>query len=85
MVEGGAEEGFAELYRENFRPLFGMATALVGSRVQAEEVVQEAFASAFDRYGHLADPQQAVRRSVLGAARPASLIQTTRIVRRNGS
>ena len=65
MVEGGAEGGFAKLYRENFRPLFGMATALVGSRVQAEEVVQDAFASAFDRYVHLADPQQAVRRSVL--------------------
>ena len=65
MVEGGAEAGFAQLYRENFRPLFGMATALVGSREQAEEIVQEAFASAFDRYAHLADPQQAVRRSVL--------------------
>src|SRR5262245_19633038 len=65
MVDGGAEGGFAQLYRENFRPLFGMATALVGSRVEAEEIVQEAFASAFDRYAHLTDPQQAVRRSVL--------------------
>ncbi len=65
MVEGGAEAGFAQLYRENFRPLFGMATALVGSRAQAEEVVQEAFASTFDRYAHLTDPQQAVRRNVL--------------------
>ena len=65
MVDGAAEGGFAQLYRDNFRQLFGMATALVGSRVQAEEVVQEAFASTFDRYAHLADPQQAVRRSVL--------------------
>jgi len=65
MVDGAAEGGFAQLYRENFRQLFGMATALVGSRVQAEEVVQEAFASTFDRYAHLADPQQALRRSVL--------------------
>ena len=65
MVEGGAEGGFGELYRRHFRPLLGMATALVGSRERREEVVQQAFASAFDRYGHLADPQQAVRRSVL--------------------
>jgi RNA polymerase sigma-70 factor (ECF subfamily) len=65
MVDGAADGGFGQLYRENFRPLLGMATALVGSRAQAEEVVQEAFASAFDRYAHLGDPQQTVRRSVL--------------------
>jgi DNA-directed RNA polymerase specialized sigma24 family protein/LysM repeat protein len=65
MVDGAADGGFGQLYRQNFRPLLGMATALVGSRAQAEEIVQDAFASTFDRYAHLADPQQFVRRSVL--------------------
>jgi DNA-directed RNA polymerase specialized sigma24 family protein/LysM repeat protein len=65
MVDGAADGGYGQLYRENFRPLLGMATALIGSRAQAEEVVQDAFAATFDRYSHLADPQQFVRRGVL--------------------
>ena len=50
----GGGEDFGELYRANLRPLLGMATALIGSRAQAEEVVQEAFATTFDHYGRLA-------------------------------
>jgi hypothetical protein len=42
----GGGQDFGELYRTNLRPLLGMATALIGSRAQAEEVVQEAFARA---------------------------------------
>jgi DNA-directed RNA polymerase specialized sigma24 family protein/LysM repeat protein len=61
----GGGEDFGDLYRANLRPLLGMATALIGSRVQAEEVVQEAFATTFDHYGRLEDPTKAVRRSVL--------------------
>jgi len=61
----GGGEDFGQLYRENLRPLLGLATALIGSRTQAEEVVQEAFASTFDHYGRLDDPTTTVRRSVL--------------------
>ena len=61
----GGGEDFGELYRANLRPLLGMATALIGSRAQAEEVVQEAFATTFDHYGRLEDPTKALRRSVL--------------------
>ena len=61
----GGGEDFGELYRANLRPLLGMATALIGSRGQAEEVVQEAFATTFDHYGRLEDPTKALRRSVL--------------------
>jgi DNA-directed RNA polymerase specialized sigma24 family protein/LysM repeat protein len=60
---GGGD--FGDLYRANLRPLLGMATALIGSRAQAEEVVQEAFATTFDHYGRLEDPTKALRRSVL--------------------
>lgn len=61
----GGGEDFGDLYRANLRPLLGMATALIGSRAQAEEVVQDAFATTFDHYGRLEDPTKAVRRSVL--------------------
>ena len=61
----GGGEDFGELYRANLRPLLGMATALIGSRAQAEEVVQDAFATTFDHYGRLEDPTKALRRSVL--------------------
>ena len=61
----GGGEDFGDLYRANLRPLLGMATALIGSRAQAEEVVQEAFATTFDHYGRLEDPTKALRRSVL--------------------
>lgn len=61
----GGGEDFGDLYRANLRPLLGMATALIGARAQAEEVVQEAFATTFDHYGRLEDPTKALRRSVL--------------------
>jgi DNA-directed RNA polymerase specialized sigma24 family protein/LysM repeat protein len=61
----GGGEDFGELYRTNLRPLLGMATALIGSRAQAEEVVQEAFATTFDHYRRLEDPTKVLRRSVL--------------------
>ena len=61
----GGGEDFGDLYRANLRPLLGMATALIGSRAQAEEVVQDAFATTFDHYARLEDPTKAVRRSVL--------------------
>jgi DNA-directed RNA polymerase specialized sigma24 family protein/LysM repeat protein len=61
----GGGEDFGDLYRANLRSLLGMATALIGSRAQAEEVVQEAFATTFDHYGRLEDPTKALRRSVL--------------------
>jgi len=61
----GGGEDFGDLYRANLRPLLGMATALIGSRAQAEEVVQDAFATTFDHYRRVEDPTKAVRRSVL--------------------
>jgi DNA-directed RNA polymerase specialized sigma24 family protein/LysM repeat protein len=64
----GGGEGFGGLYRDNLRPLLGMTTALIGSRAQAEEVVQEAFATTFDHYRRLEDPTRAVRRAVLRGA-----------------
>ena len=80
----GGGEDFGELYRANLRPLLGMATALIGSRAQAEEVVQEAFATTFDHYGRLEDPTKAVRRSVLRgcASRKPDPDDPTRVIER---
>ena len=80
----GGGEDFGDLYRANLRPLLGMATALIGSRAQAEEVVQEAFATTFDHYGRLDDPTKAVRRSVLRgcASRTSDPDDPTRVTER---
>ena len=42
--EAHAAEAFRELYRRYHRPLYAFARARVGTREQAEDVVQEAFA-----------------------------------------
>ena len=78
---GAVEDGgFGELYRRHYRPLLGMATALLASRERAEEVVQEAFATTFDHYRRVDDPVRATRRSVLRgcAAHKPSPVDATR-------
>jgi RNA polymerase sigma-70 factor, ECF subfamily len=44
------------LYRRHASYLLGLATRLVGSRGDAEEIVQDAFIAAFDRLATLRDP-----------------------------
>lgn len=45
------------LYRRHVGPLLGLASRLLGSRAEAEDVVQETFVTAFDRLGQLREPE----------------------------
>ena len=63
-----------------------MATALIGSRTQAEEVGPAGRSpSTFDHYGRLEDPTKALRRSVLRGCASTSPIPTIRRAPPSGS
>ena len=62
----------AELYRAHYRPLVGLASLVVDRRVEAEEIVQEAFVRLYASWGTLRDPERALgylRATVLNLAR----------------
>ena len=51
----GEEQAFRSLIRRCQLPLVGVATAIIGSRAQSEEVVQDAWLAVFtgiDRFEH---------------------------------
>jgi len=63
-VATGAD-GFERFYRRNYRPVVALAGALTGRREVGEEVAQEAFSAAWDRWDEVAgfeDPDAWVRR-----------------------
>lgn len=51
------EQAFAALYAEHFGRLSGYALSLVGDRVVATDVAQEAFTRLFSRWGRVRDPR----------------------------
>ncbi|MGQ0805888.1 MAG: SigE family RNA polymerase sigma factor [Actinomycetota bacterium] len=60
------------LFRDRYESLVGLARLLLDDRGQAEEVVQEAFARTYDRWGRIRDrddPLRYVRRAVVNLAR----------------
>ncbi|MGI8797663.1 MAG: SigE family RNA polymerase sigma factor [Acidimicrobiia bacterium] len=60
------------LFRARYESLVGLARLLLDDRGQAEEVVQEAFARAYDRWGRIRNRDDAlpyVRRAVVNLAR----------------
>lgn len=72
--EGGlatGRESFESFYRREFRPVVGLAYALSGSRLGAEDLAQEAFVAAhqrWDRIGTYDKPGAWVRRVVVNLA-----------------
>jgi RNA polymerase sigma-70 factor (sigma-E family) len=65
---------FEELYERQWWPMLRMATGLVDSVGAAEDVVQDAFAAVYRRWGSLRDPAAAVgylRTAVVNGARSA--------------
>lgn len=76
-------EPFEVLYQREFRPMVRLATALVDSAEQAEEVVQEAFAAVYLRYRTLANPVGYLRVCVLNGGR--RVLRRRRVMRRQPS
>ena len=69
-----AEPDYAQLYREQWRPLLRLAQSLVDDVASAEDVVQDAFAGLYRRADRLDGPDHAagyLRVSVLNGARSA--------------
>lgn len=56
----GRTEVVSELFRAHYRRLVGLAALLVGDRLTAEDVVQDAFIGLYRRWPHLRDHQAAV-------------------------
>jgi RNA polymerase sigma-70 factor (sigma-E family) len=69
-----AAAAVTELYRAHALRLIRLAHVMLGDRVSAEDVVQEAFCGLYRRWDHLSDAQNAlryVRASVLNGSRSA--------------
>jgi len=73
-------EPFEALYVREQARLVRAATSMVDDPGQAEEIVQEAFAALYRRYGNVADPSAYVRSCVFNGCRKA--LRRRRLVRR---
>ena len=71
---------FDVVYHREYRSMVRMATALVDSPEQAEEVVQDAFAALYLKYRLVNEPVAYVRVSVLNGCR--KVLRRRRLVRR---
>lgn len=60
---------FDDLYRAEYEPMVRLARGLVDLPETAEEIVQEAFAKVFDRWGRLNQPGAYLRTTVVNGAR----------------
>jgi RNA polymerase sigma-70 factor (sigma-E family) len=81
-----AREAVGELFAVHYRRLVGLAMLLVDDRETAEDVVQEAFAGLFARWGRLRDRRAAsayLQRSVVNGSR--SRLRRRAIVRAHES
>lgn len=66
------DEVVSGLFRNHYRRLVGLAVLLVGDRDAAKDVVQDAFAGLYRRWGALRDPDSAVsylNRAVVNGSR----------------
>jgi RNA polymerase sigma-70 factor (sigma-E family) len=75
-----AERGFEELYEVQYTPMVRVAHLLVDTVEQAEEVVQDAFAAVYLRWGRLENPGAYLRVAVLNGARKQ--LRRRRVARR---
>jgi RNA polymerase sigma factor (sigma-70 family) len=69
LHSGARHDPFEVVYEREFHAMVRLATALVDADDQAEEVVQEAFAQLYLRYGTVANPGAYARMCVLNGCR----------------
>jgi RNA polymerase sigma-70 factor (sigma-E family) len=60
---------FEDLYADQYRTMVRLAYAMVDTREQAEEVVQDSFAAVYERYDRLDHPVAYLRTTVLNGCR----------------
>ena len=68
-VEEDREAGFDELFARERRPMVQVAFLLVGSEAVAEEIVQDAFATVYERWARIDQPGAFLRRCVVNGAK----------------
>lgn len=56
-VRGGEPWAAEALYRRHVGALLGLTTKLLSSRIEAEDVVQDTFVTAFERFGQVREPE----------------------------
>ena len=64
-----ALSSFGDFYRLHYRPMVRLAQALVDTAECAEEIVQDAFAKVYERWGRLGEPAGYLRIAVINGAR----------------
>lgn len=69
MITIGERVTFEELYAQQYAPMVRLAHTLVDTRQRAEEVVQDAFASIYERYHRIDRPEAYLRVAVLNGCR----------------
>lgn len=80
VAVGGPRREFGEFYEQRYAPMVRLAWSLVDVREVAEEVVQDAFAAMYSRYGTVRDPDAYLRTCVVNNCR--KVLRRRRLVRR---
>ncbi|MEZ5259288.1 MAG: sigma factor [Ilumatobacteraceae bacterium] len=70
MISLGERVTFEELYAEQYPSMLRLAHALVDTREQAEEVVQDSFAAIYERFDRLDHPAAYLRTTVVNRCSP---------------
>jgi RNA polymerase sigma-70 factor (sigma-E family) len=65
------EVGFAALFEVERQPMVRVAYLLVGSEARAEEIVQDAFATVYERWSKIEQPGAFLRRCVVNGSKAA--------------
>ncbi|CAN5808611.1 hypothetical protein BH23ACT8_BH23ACT8_14450 [soil metagenome] len=63
------EEGFAALYRDQYRPMVRVAFLMTSDNAVAEELVQDAFVRVYRKFDRVENPAAYLRRAVTNACR----------------
>ncbi len=69
MISIDESVSFEDLYVAQYSAMVRVAHALVDTRQRAEEVVQDAFAAVYERYGRIDHPEAYLRVAVLNGCR----------------
>ncbi len=69
MISIDESVSFEDLYVAQYSAMVRVAHALVDTRQRAEEVVQDAFAAVYERYGRIDHPEAYLRAAVLNGCR----------------
>ena len=71
------DERFDQLFRDEHRPMIGLAYTLIGNAAEAEEVVQDGFVDAYRRFDEIRKPGAYLRTAVVNNCR--SLLRRRRV------